>query len=381
MTTGGPLAGIRVLDLSTQGPGPYATMCLADHGADVVAVLRPPTEGPDPDPAGWFSRGKRSIAVDIRAPGGPDVIARLADVSDVLVESNRPGRLENRGLGPEVLLSRNPRLIYTRLTGWGQDGPWATKVGHDINYIAGSGLLGTIGSPDHDAPIPPMNLLGDFASGSQMAFLGTVLALFERERTGHGQVVDAAMVDGAAMLLAAQFHDFNVGSWKGRGKSNLSGIAPFYGTYRCLDGGWFAVGAIEQRFYGAFLDTIELDVPIDAQWDEAGWSALRQSVAEIFATKTRDEWTRRFENVDGCGTPVLELDEVAESPHMKARGSIVRDGDDLTAAPAPRLSRHRSSGQPLKMASGRALVTDQVLREAGFTPDEVDSLRRAGTIR
>ena len=261
----GPLSGMKVIDMSALGPGPFCGMLLADHGADVIGVSRPSTDGPDP--SGWFSRGKRSIVVDLRSPEGPGVIFQLCETADVLIESNRPGTLERRGLDPDELLSVNPRLVYTRLTGWGQHGPYANRVGHDINYIAVAGALGAIGNGE---PVPPLNIVGDFASGALMAMIGITLALLERERTGRGQVVDAAMVDGAALLLSAQLAEFSDGQWQGRGGSTLSGAAPFYGAYECSDGRWFAVGAIEPRFYAAFLQALGLgDVALESQYDSS----------------------------------------------------------------------------------------------------------------
>ena len=321
--------------------------------------------------------------VDLRSPQGAEVIARLADQSDVLLESNRPGTLERRGLGPDVLLRRNPRLVYTRLTGWGQRGANASKVGHDINYIAGAGLLGTIASVDDERPIPPMNLMGDFASGAMMAALGSIMALLERERTGVGQVVDAAMVDGAALLLSAQIHEFNVGSWNGRGKGSISGAAPFYGTYRCADGRWFAVGAIERRFYREFLSALGLlDEPVEREWEQDNWPSLRARVARVFETKSRDEWTKVFEHIDGCGSPVLELDELADDPHLSERGTVVRHDGTIRVAPAPRLSLHDHNAErrPMPAASGGDNVTSAVLLEHGFTSDEVRELLASETI-
>ena len=374
----GPLRGVKVLDMSALGPGPFCGMILADHGADVIEVLRPASGTGDPDPAGSFSRGKRSIIVDLRAEGGAEVIARLAEHVDVLLESNRPGTLERRGLGPDVLLARNPRLIYTRLTGWGQHGPSAGAVGHDINYIAGAGVLGTIGTSPDSAPVVPMNLLGDFASGSMMAALGTVLALFEREHTGAGQVVDAAMVDGAALLGMAQMQELNDGTWFGRGRSPIGGAAPFYGTYECSDGRWFAVGAIERRFYADFLKALGLEAePLDAEFDRTRWPALRERIAAIFRTRSRDEWTEVFAGTDGCGTPVLDLAELPDDPHLRARGTVVvRDGRVLPA-PAPRLSRTETTIRP---SPERGSHTAEVLAEAGFDPVEIDALVADGVV-
>ena len=367
-----------MLDMSALGPGPFCGMILADHGADVIEVLRPSAGAVDPDPAGSFSRGKRSIVVDLRADGGAEVIARLAEQVDVLLESNRPGTLERRGLGPDDLLRRNPRLIYTRLTGWGQSGPYADRVGHDINYIAVAGVLGTIGTSPDTAPVAPMNLLGDFASGSIMAAFGTLLALFQRECTGTGQVVDAAMVDGAALLAMAQMQERNDGTWFGRGTSSIGGAAPFYGTYECADGRWFAVGAIERRFYREFLGALGLnDEHLELQFDRDRWPELKERVARVFRTRPRDEWTRAFAEIDGCGSPVLDLDEVADDPHMHARGTVTRADGRLVPAPAPRLSGNELSIHP---SPDRGRDTVAVLTEAGFQQGEIDALLDAGVV-
>jgi alpha-methylacyl-CoA racemase len=373
----GALSGVRVIDMSALGPGPFCGMILADHGADVIEVLRPAASD-DLGPAGSLARGKRSIVVDLRSPRGAEVVARLADSADVLLESNRPGTLERRGLGPDVLLARNPRLVYTRLTGWGQSGPYANRVGHDINYIAGSGMLSTIGTSPDSAPVPPMALLGDFASGSMMAAMGTILALYQRERTGRGQVVDAAMVDGSAMLLTAQLEEFNEGVWAGRGRGVLSGAAPFYGAYRCSDGKWFSVAAIERRFYATFLESLGLDgVPIEAQYDAALWPALRSRIADVFATASRDHWAEVFAEIEACGQPILELSELADDPHLRARGTIVSDDGRLKAAPAPRLSDNRLE---IRDPPVRGAHTEAVLLESGFTAGEIAELAASGAI-
>jgi alpha-methylacyl-CoA racemase len=374
---GGPLHGIRVLDMSALGPGPFCSMLLADFGADVITVERPAT--PSFDPARFFSRGKRSTVVDLRAPGGSEVIARLAEHVDVLLESNRPGTMERRGLGPDVLCARNPRLVYARLTGWGQDGPYRDRAGHDINYIGVSGALGVVGAPDSAAPVPPLALVGDMAGGSMFAALGIMMALFERTVTGRGQVVDSAIVDGSALLNAPQLAELGAGMWSGRGRHILSGAAPFYGVYRCSDGGWFAVGAIEPKFYARFLTALGLDdVDPAVQMDPATWAGLRQRVAGTFGSKPRSHWTAVFADIDGCGTPVLELDEIAEDPHLRARGTIVSHGDRPVAAPAPRLSR--SPGRLRPAPAGRGADTRAVLGEAGFSADEVARLAADGTI-
>ena len=298
--TPGPLCGVRVLDLSALGPGPFCSMLLADFGADVLTVERPGAAAFDPSK--YLGRGKRSAIVDLRAPRGPEVIARLAEQADVLLESNRPGTLERRGLGPDELCARNPRLIYTRLTGWGQDGPYADRAGHDINYIAIAGSLGVIGSEE---PVPPLAMLGDLAGGSLVTAFGIVTALFERTVTGRGQVIDAAIADGAALLNSTWLAEINAGIWAGRGRHLLSGVSPFYGAYACADGGYFAVGAIEGKFYEQFLDALGLDeINRATQMDPGTWPELKARVAEVFATKPREHWTEAFAGIDGCGTPV-----------------------------------------------------------------------------
>jgi alpha-methylacyl-CoA racemase len=365
----GPLTGVRVLDLSALGPGPFCSMLLADFGAEVISVERP--DPPPFDPAGFFDRGKRSAVVDLRAPRGAEVIARLAEHADVLLESNRPGTMERRGLGPDELCARNPRLVYARLTGWGQDGPYADRAGHDINYIAVSGALGVIGDR---VPVPPQAFVGDIAGGSLLTALGIVMALFQRSVTGRGQVVDGAIADGSALLNTPQLGAFNAGLPAGRGQGLLTGTAPFYGVYECADGGWFAVGAIEAKFYVEFLAALGVDGPTGpAQYDPSGWPELRTRVAEAFRAKPREHWTETFAGIEGCGTPVLELDELADDPHLAARGTVVRDGDGrLVAAPAPRLSG--SAGAVRPRPAGRGADTAAVLAESGFTATEVEAL-------
>jgi len=371
-----PLTGVRVLDLSALGPGPFCSMLLADFGADVVAIERPATPHPF-DPAKSLSRGKRSAVVDLRAPRGPEVIARLADSADVLLESNRPGTMERRGLGPDVLCERNPRLIYARLTGWGQDGPYRDRAGHDINYAAIAGTLGVIGE---ERPVPPLAMLGDLGGGSLFTALGIVMALYERTLTGRGQVIDAAIADGSALLNLTNLAEFNAGTWAGRGRHILSGTAPFYGPYACADGRFFAVGAIEPKFYANFLAAVGIDdVGLSEQLNPAHWAALRERIAAVFVTKPRAHWASVFADVDGCGAPVLELDELADDPHLRARRTLITEPDgSVTASPAPRLSRTPGRIGPAPRASGAD--TRDVLREAGFGVDEVDSLIAEGTV-
>jgi alpha-methylacyl-CoA racemase len=344
-----PLTGVRVLDLSALGPGPFCSMLLADFGADVLAVARPGAPHPS-DPAGSLARGKRSAVV---------------------------GTMDRRGLGPDVLCVRNPRLIYTRLTGWGQDGPYRDRAGHDINYAAIAGTLGVIGD---ERPVPPLAMLGDLAGGSLFAALGIVMALYERTVTGRGQVIDAAIADGSALLNLTNLAEFNAGIWAGRGRHILSGNAPFYGPYACADGRFFAVGAIEPKFYADFLGALGIeDVDISEQLNPAHWPALRERIAAVFATKPRAHWTAAFADVDGCGAPVLELDELADDPHLRARSTLVTEPDgSVTASPAPRLSRTPGRMGPAPTAIGAD--TRDVLREWGFADDEVSSLIADATV-
>jgi alpha-methylacyl-CoA racemase len=368
----GPLAGVRVLDLSGLGPAPFATMMLADFGAGILSVRRP-----DPlpfDPAIAMSRGKDVIGLDLRSPGGQEVARRLAKDVDVLVEGFRPGVMERLGLGPDVLLEANPGLVYARLTGWGQTGPYAKKVGHDINYLAISGTLGQIG---HDRPTAPPAFLGDLANGSYTLVIGVLLALFERQRTGQGQVVDAAIVDGAAYMLGGMFGELELGLWDGDLKhSMLGGTAPFYGVYQCADGRWFSVGSIEPKFYAALLDILgleDVDRSFTAQLDSTLWPALRERIAAIFMTKSMAEWTEIFAPHEVCAEPVLAINELPDHPHLAARGAIRAEAKGTrSAAPSPRLSGHPDLVTDLNPRSKRA--AGEVLAEAGFGADEIAAL-------
>ncbi|WP_419851181.1 CaiB/BaiF CoA transferase family protein [Candidatus Poriferisocius sp.] len=369
----GPLDGIRVLDMSALGPGPFATMMLADYGAEVIHVLRPDASGPDP--AAFLRRGKSELVVDIRAPDGPHVIRRLADECDVLLEGNRPGAMERRGLGPDVLLARNPGLVYTRLTGWGQQGPYAQRAGHDINYLATSGLLGAIGT---DEPVVPLAFLGDLASGSFMAVIGTILALFERQQTGEGQVVDASIVDGATLLLSAAFGERASGMWDGRrGTHLLSGTVPFYGVYECGDGNWYSVGAIEPQFYAALIHVVAPGEDPTAQWDTTRWPALRRRFAVEFLNRTRPEWDAAFAGVDACVAPVLGIDELDDNEHLVERRTVHRHGDRLHSGPAPRLSAHVDTTSSIEP---RGVNAAQVLAELGASSEEIKAWIDAGVV-
>jgi len=345
----GPLAGVRVVEFAGLGAAPYGVMLLADLGADVVRIDRP---GAGADPATsahvGVSRNRRSIALDLKHPGVGAVLDPLFAGADVLVEGFRPGTMERLGLGPETVLTRFPRLVYARMTGWGQDGPLAPTAGHDLNYAALSGALHSVGWGD--APPPPVaNYLADNGGGGTFLAIGVLAALLERERSGQGQVIDVAMLDGAASLTTFVRGLSALGAWTDRRATNLlDGGAPFYATYPCADGGWVAVGAIEPQFFAALVAGLGLDIDPAAQHDVARWPELRAALADSFIARPRDFWAERFATGDACVTPVLSIDEAAEHPHHRARGtfSVPLDGPVhgealgyAMPAPAPRLSR------------------------------------------
>lgn len=342
--SGGPLAGVRVVELASLAPAPFGCMVLADLGADVLRVDRPggPAAGRLAAPAGGpLQRGRRVTQLDLKSPEGVADLLRLVERADVLVEAYRPGVAERLGLGPEVCRARNPRLVYARMTGWGQDGPLAARAGHDIDYIAVAGALEPLGRAG-ERPHAPLNLLGDFAGGGMLLAVGVLAALLERERSGVGQVVDAAMVDGSALLTAFLHGMVGSGLWPApRGRNLLDGGAPFYDTYRTADGGFMAVGALEPAFYAALLTGLGLadDPDLPPQYDPAGWDELRRRFAERFGSRTRDEWTAVFADLDACVAPVLAPTEAHRHPHNAARGTFVEVGGQVQPAPAPRFDR------------------------------------------
>ncbi|MBL8927613.1 MAG: CoA transferase [Pseudonocardia sp.] len=337
----GPLRGLRVVELAGIGPAPHAAMVLADLGADVVRVDRPSgalrlgdPDGPDPT-----LRGRRRVAADLKTAAGRDTVLRLVDHSDVLVEGYRPGVAERLGVGPADCHARNPRLVYGRMTGWGQDGPMARRAGHDINYVSLTGALHAIGPAER--PVPPLNLVADMGGGSMLLLVGVLAALLEARSSGRGQVVDAAMVDGASLLMQMIWAFHGQGRWTEDREANLiDGGTPYYGTYACADGHHVAIGPLEPRFYAQLLAGLGLDpATLPAQEDVVAWPVLRAAFTTAFATRTRDEWGAVFEGTEACVTPVLALGEVAEHPHLKARGTIVAPDGVPQAAPAPRFSR------------------------------------------
>ncbi|MFD5697901.1 CaiB/BaiF CoA transferase family protein [Streptomyces lasiicapitis] len=335
----GPLAGVRVVELAGIGPGPFAAMLLADLGADVVRVDRPGGAGLAIDPAyDVTNRNKRSVVVDLKAADGADRVLALVDRADVLIEGYRPGVAERLGVGPEACHARNPGLVYGRMTGWGQEGPLAQRAGHDIAYIALTGTLGMIGSPDQP-PAVPANLVGDYAGGSLYLVVGVLAALHHARATGTGQVVDAAIVDGASHLSAMIHGMVAAGGWQDRRGANLlDGGCPFYGTYETADGQYMAVGALEQQFYDEFIELIGLREIAPARKDLARWGELRDAVTARFKTRTRAEWTAHFEGSDACVAPVLSLREAPHHPHLAARGTFTDHGGITQPAPAPRFS-------------------------------------------
>jgi alpha-methylacyl-CoA racemase len=338
----GPLTGLRVVELAGLGPGPHAAMLLADLGAEVVRVDRPsgglqlgPPDAPDPT-----LRGRRRVSADLKDPVGVQTVLSLAERADVLLEGYRPGVTERLGVGPAECHARNPRLVYGRMTGWGQDGPLAERAGHDINYISLTGVLHAIGRAG-ERPVPPLNLVGDYGGGSMLLVVGVLAALWEAQRSGRGQVVDAAMVDGASLLAQLVWGLRGQRLWSDEPDSNLlDGHAPFYDTYRCADGRHVAVGALEPQFYAALLAGLGLDAAtLPAQLDRSGWPGLRARFGEVFASRTRDEWAAVFAGSDACVTPVLAFGEVAQHPQLAARATIVEANGVPQAAPAPRFSR------------------------------------------
>ncbi|WAU83853.1 CaiB/BaiF CoA-transferase family protein [Streptomyces sp. Qhu-G9] len=335
----GPLAGVRVVELAGIGPGPFAAMLLADLGADVVRVDRPGGGGLAIDPAyDITNRNKRSVVVDLKAPDGADRVLGLVERADILVEGFRPGVAERLGVGPGTCHARNPKLVYGRMTGWGQDGPLAPRAGHDIAYIALTGTLGMIGSPD-EPPAVPANLVGDYAGGSLYLVVGVLAALHHARATGAGQVVDAAIVDGTAHLASMIHGMLAAGGWQDRRGANLlDGGCPYYGTYETADGRYMAVGALEGQFYEQFVELLGLGEYASARKDLSRWGELREAVAARFRTRTRDEWTAVFEGSDACVAPVLSLREAPHHPHLAARGTFTDHGGITQPAPAPRFS-------------------------------------------
>ncbi len=361
-TSRGPLQGVRVVELAGIGPGPHAAMVLADLGADVVRVERPGPIGGAGD-RDVTLRGRRWVRADLKDGGDRRRVLALVERADVLIEGFRPGVAERLGVGPDECLARNPALVYGRMTGWGQDGPMALHAGHDLNYLSVTGALAAMGRPG-EPPAPPLNLVADYGGGSMLLLVGVLAALVERQRSGLGQVVDAAMVDGVSLLAQLVWSMRSMGAWSGpRGGNLLDGGAPFYDCYACADGRFVAVAALEPPFYAALLRGLGLDgVDLPAQYDPSGWSRLRDVFSETLATRTRDEWADVFDGTDACVTPVLTWDEAAANGHLVHRGTLVEVGGVVQAAPAPRFSR---TGPPSVAAVRVGDDTEDVLAAWG----------------
>jgi alpha-methylacyl-CoA racemase len=378
----GPLQGLRVVELASIGPGPMCAMLLADLGADVVRVdrLEPSGLGVPMEPRfDVHGRNRRSVAIDLKAADGRAAVLRLVERADVVIEGFRPGVAERLGLGPADCHARNPRLVYGRVTGFGQTGPLAQAAGHDLNYIALTGALHAIG-PAAGAPVPPLNLVGDYGGGALYLAFGLLAAVYERQSSGRGQVVDAAMVDGAASLMSLFNGLRAAGAWGApRGENLLDGGAPFYGVYETADGLHVALGPLEPKFFAEFARRVGLPEHfVRGQHDRALWPAMRAAIAEIVRTRTRDAWCAQLEGTDACFAPVLTLDEAPAHPHALARASYVRVDGVTQPAPAPRFDR--SVPQTPRPAPEVGAHTAEVLAEAGFDAAQVQALRDAGVI-
>ena len=378
----GPLQGVTVLEIASIGPGPFAGMMLADMGARIVRVDRIPSGSGSAVEAlmrndGVVDRGRESLALNMKDPRGIETVLKLAERADILIEGFRPGVMEKLGLGPAVCHARNPRLVYGRMTGWGQSGPLAQVAGHDLNYIAVSGALHAIGPADRP-PVPPLNLVGDYGGGGMFLALGVVSALLEARASGKGQVVDAAMSDGAATLMAAQYGLQAKGFWhEARGSNFLDGSAPFYGTYACADGKYIAIGPIEPQFYKELVTRCGLDAArMERQWDPARWPRQKEYLAEIFATRSRDAWCALLEGSDTCFAPVLSMAEAPAHAHNVARGTFATSAGVVQPAPAPRFDRTASSLPPPAPQAGQH--TAALLAELGMGGADVAALAEAG---
>ena len=384
----GPLTGLRVIEMASIGPGPLCAMLLADLGAEVLRIDRTEPSGLGVSMDVKFDvsgRNRRSVALDIKQAAGRDAALRLIDRADVLIEGWRPGVAERLGLGPEACQARNPGLVFGRMTGFGQTGPLAQAAGHDLNYIALTGALHAIGAGSgggaggQNKPVPPLNLVGDYGGGALYLAFGLLAALFERSRSGQGQVVDAAMVDGASSLMSIFFGMAASGAWnvEQRAANLLDGGAPFYDTYATADAKWVSIGALEPKFFAELVQRIGLeDNYLKRQYDRRCWPEMRQAITALIAAKTRDEWSALLEGTDVCFAPVLTLTEASAHRHALARGGHIEVGGVTQPAPAPRFSRSQP-GQPTPAVKA-GTHTDTVLAEAGFSPDEISALRAAG---
>ena len=372
----GPLKGMKVVEMAGLGPAPLAGQFLSDLGADVILITRKSGKA---NPADINNRGKRSVALNLKAPEGIEAAKKLIEGADVLIEGFRPGVMERMGLGPDACMAQNPRLVYARMTGWGQEGPMSHMAGHDINYLSITGILNAIGQKDLPPP-PPLNIAADYGGGTMFLLLGILSALFERSHSGHGQVIDAAMVDGASALMALIHSMMAVGRWTDNRQANwLDGGAPFYRTYECADGKFLSVGALEPQFHALLVDLAELPQDHKAtQNDAQEWPQRHDLYTQVFKQKTRDEWAAIFDGTDACVAPVLSWTEAPSHPHMKARGVFTEVDGVTQVAPAPRFSR--SAPGPVGKPPAPGADTESVLAELGYDADTIAGLRDSGVL-
>lgn len=381
----GPLHGLKVVEMVGLGPSPFCAMLFADMGAEVIRIDRSKvtddnsTAMPPESRFDVTSRGRRSLAIDLKKPHAAETVLQLIDRADVVIEGFRPGVMERLGLGPDVCLARNPKLVFGRMTGWGQHGPLAHAAGHDINYIALSGALHAIGRPE-EPPIVPLNYVGDFGGGAMFLAFGVLCALLEAKKSGQGQVVDAAMTDGSALLSAMMYGFKAAGSWSNqRGENLLDGGAPFYDTYTCADGKYVSIGAIEPQFYSLLMQLCGIEDPaFETQMDTHCWPMLKYRLADAFRMKTRDEWRALLEGTDVCFAPVLNWDEAPEHPHNRARETFITIDGVIQPAPAPRFSRTRPQVPDAPATAGAH--SEAILQDWGISSEVIKHLIQAGTI-
>ena len=374
----GPLKGLKIIEMAGIGPGPFCGMVLADLGAEIIRVDRASAigTGSKQEPS---NRGKKSIAVDLKAKEGVEVVLKLVETADAIFEGFRPGVMERLGIGPEVCLARNDRIVFGRMTGWGQEGPLANAAGHDINYISLSGALAAIGRPG-SPPVPPLNLIGDFGGGGMLLALGLVAALLESKESKKGQVVDAAMTDGSALLMTMIYSMQSSGMWKTTMGSNLlDGGSHFYDTYECKDGKFISIGSIEPQFYALLCQIAELDEKVfSKQMSRDLWPEQKEEIKKIFVKKTRDEWCELMEGTDVCFAPVLDMSEAPEHPHNKERKTFIDLEGVTQPAPAPRFSRTEP-----EVVSSPSIVgehTNEVLSSIGLSEEDISSLKTSGAV-
>jgi alpha-methylacyl-CoA racemase len=378
----GPLSGIRILEIAGIGPGPFAAMMLADMGAEVVRVDRVQAVRDNVTGSHWdvMLRGRRNVALDLKHPEGVEALLTLVEGADAIIEGFRPGVMERLGVGPDQCLARNPKLVFGRMTGWGQEGPYANSAGHDINYIALAGALAHFGRAG-EPPTPPLNMVGDFGGGGMFLAFGVVCALLESQRSGKGQVVDAAMVDGSAVLMSMFWAFKNIGMFdeSARGTNLLDTGAHFYDVFECADGEWVSIGSIEPQFYALLLEKTGVSAEFAAQMDRSKWPQLKEKLAAVFRTKTRAQWNEIMEGTDVCYAPVLRMSEAAQHPHNVARNTFVEVAGITQPAPAPRYSRTITNVPTPPAHAGEH--TRAVLADWGFDADRIDALVAAGAAR